>query len=156
MVTSGHQIGMGCEIEGKGVTSTRDQHVVQLSSGHAGERTGEGKADCTEGLKFNFEYNNLTDIMFVDLLPSVQLDSRVVVIDIGDELGFAGQVQVRVDIEKQIFYGLTIQNYSGFKRKLQWRYRMWSIQAAILFLVKTLMAGLNIDRSSHHHALPCL
>jgi hypothetical protein len=146
---------MGCEIKGESVQGADNQHMVQLSGGHANAGIIEGKGGSTESLRFIFEYNDLTDVMFVDLAP-VQNDSRVIVVDIGDEIGFAGQVQVRVDIERQIFYGLTIQNYSGFKRKLLWRYRMWSIQSAILLLIQTLMAGLNIDRSSHRHALPCL
>lgn len=97
----------------------------------------------------------LTDVMFADLRP-MEEGSHVTVIDIGAELGFSGQLQVRVDLEKQIFYGLTIQNFSGFKRKLQWRYRMLSIQAALRFLIDTLIAGLRLEQSSHHPALPCL
>ena len=103
-------------------------------------------------MKINLKYNDLTDVMFVDLLP-LEENSRVVVIDIGDQLGFGGQVQVRVDLEKQIFYGLTIQNYSGFRRKLLMRYGMWSMQRALRLLVTTLMAGLSLDRHSNHQAL---
>lgn len=101
-----------------------------------------GKGHLQEDL--NLEYNDLTDVMFVDLMP-IQEGSRVVVIDIGDRMGFPGQVQVRVDIEREIFYGLTIQNYSGFKRSLKWRYRMWSIQSALMFFISILRAGLNIE-----------
>ena len=85
--------------------------------------------------------------MFVDLLP-LEEGSNVTVIDIGEEIGFPGQIQVRVDNERQIFYGLTIQNYSGFRRKILWQYRMWSMQRAITLLVYTLIAGLGIDRRS--------
>lgn len=151
MVASGHQISMGCAVKNQSVSRARNQHMVQLSSGAVGEGAGKGKSHFKEEL--NLEYNNLTDVMFVDLMP-MQEGSHVVVIDIGDRVGFPGQVQVRVDIEREIFYGLTIQNYSGFKRSLKWRYRMWSIQSALQFLISILRAGLNIDRQSHNHALP--
>jgi len=102
-----------------------------------------------QGIKITLNYNRLTDVMFVDLLP-LEEGSRVDVLDIGDEIGFPGQVQVRVDRKRQIFYGLTIQNYTGFRRKILWQYRMWSIQCAIKLLVSTLLAGLDID----HRATP--
>jgi hypothetical protein len=126
--------------------------MVQLSRGHACEGISKGKDNFKEGMNINLEYNELTDVMFADLRP-MQEGSHVTVIDIGDQIGFCGQVQVRVDLEKQIFYGLTIQNYSGFKRRLQWRYRMLSIQAALRFLINTLMAGLRIEQNGHHGAL---
>ena len=149
MVTSGHQISMGREIEdGTAITSAPDQHMVQLSGESAAKGTGQGENT------FQLEYNELTDVMFVDLAPLCE-DSRVCVIDVGDQVGFPGQIQVRVDLEKQTLHGLTIQNYSGFKRKLMWRYRMWSIQAALRFLVSILIAGLNIDQRSHHPAIGC-
>ncbi len=88
--------------------------------------------------------------MFVDLLP-LEEGSHVEVMDIGDNLGFPGQIHVRVDLERQIFYGLTIQNYSGFKKKLLWRYRMWSMKSAIQLLIYTLIAGLGIDSRNNRH-----
>ncbi len=89
--------------------------------------------------------------MFVDLWP-LEEGSHVEVLDIGDNLGFPGQIQVRVDLRRQIFYGLTIQNYTGFKKKLLWRYRMWSMKSALRLLVYTLIAGLGIDnRKNHQH-----
>lgn len=128
--------------------------MVQLSRGDVADRVGEGANNPQEGMNIHLEYNELTDVMFADLRP-MQEGSHITVIDIGEQLGFSGQVQVRVDLENQIFYGLTIQNFSGFKRKLQWRYRMWSVQAALRFLINTLVAGLRLDQNSHHHALPC-
>jgi hypothetical protein len=153
MVTSSHQIGMGCEIESENSARAGNQHVVQRSGGLTGERVGERKSD-QEGLNITLQYNELTDVMFVDLLP-LQENSRVEVVDIGDKIGFSGQIQVRVDMENQIFYGLTIQNYSGFRRKLLWRYRMWSMQSALYFLINTLMVGLSIDRHSNRPAITC-
>src|SRR5438552_1341186 len=149
MVTSGHQTGMGRAIKDQSGQGADNQHMVQLSRGDACKRNGEGKNNFKEGMNINHEYNELRVVMFADLRP-VEEGWRVTVIDIGDQIGFCGQVQVRADLEKQIFYGLTLQNYSGLKRKLQWRYRMWSIQAALQFLINTLMAGLRIEQGSHH------
>jgi len=98
--------------------------------------------------EMTFEHNALTDVMFVDLC-CIQEGDKVEVIDVGTPLGFPGQIQVRVNREKEVIYGLTIQNYSGLRRRLLWRYRMWSIQSAIRFMVVTLLVGLGIDQNSH-------
>lgn len=129
MVTSDHQISMGCEIEDRRPEARpNDKHMVQLPAVSPAKGTGEGETT------FQLEYNELTDVMFIDLEP-LRDGSNVSVIDIGDKAGFPGQVQVRVDLEQQIFFGITIQNYSGFRRRLLWCYRMWSMQAALRFLL---------------------
>jgi len=127
-----------------------NQHVVLLPAGTTGRGTEKREADFS----MKFDHNPITDVMFLDVCPVSEGD-RVAVIDVGEQLGFPGQVQARVNLEKEVFYGLTIQNFSGFKRRLQWRYRMLSIQRALQFLVLTLLAGLRIDQSatSQRHAL---
>jgi hypothetical protein len=103
-------------------------------------------------MTLTFEHNSVTDVMFIDLCP-MQSGDNVEVVEVGEHLGFPGQIQARVNREKEVFYGLTIQNYSGLKRKLQWQYRMFSIQRALRFLVLTLLVGLRIDQSAHRPAL---
>lgn len=153
MGTCSHQKRMGDEVQDEARTRASDQYMVQLPGESTGTRISQRTGDSEENsVRLNFKYNDLTDVMFVDLLP-LEDNSRVVVIDIGDQLGFGGQLQVRVDLQNQIFYGLTIQNYSGFRRKLLWKYGMWSIQNALRLLVITLMAGLSLDRHSNHSAL---
>jgi hypothetical protein len=131
---------------------TSHQHVVRVPASAAGRRTEKGEADFPMTLRF--DHNPVTDIMFLDVCP-VNEGDHVVVIDVGEQLGFPGQIQARVNVEKEVFYGLTIQNFSGFKRRLQWRYRMLSIHRALRFLVLTLLAGLRIDQNvaPERHAL---
>jgi hypothetical protein len=156
MASRRHQNNVGQEIEGKSRAGARDQHVVQLPAAEVGTGVRERQINPTEGMSIHKAYNDLTDVMFVDLRP-IEEGSKVDVIDVGDQIGFSGQIQIRVDLEREIFYGLTIQNYTGFRKKLLWRYRMLSIQAALQFLITTIMVGLKIDRQSRHvHALPCL
>jgi hypothetical protein len=88
------------------------------------------------------------DVLFVDLCDALPTD-RIDVVDVGDQAGFPGLIQVRVNREKQILYGVTIQNYSAFKRKLLWTYRMASVHHAIVLLIMGLMAGFRAD---HHSA----
>jgi hypothetical protein len=145
---------MGNAVKDETRTGPSNQHMARLSRGRVTDPTDQGPDHSSKKLKFNFEYNNLTDLMFVDLAP-VEAGARVEVYEIGDNVGFPGQIQVRVNVEREIVYGLTIQNFTGFKRKLLWRYRMWSIQSALQFLVSILLAGLNLDRSSHRRSLPC-
>lgn len=147
MASSGHQIEMDRSVE-----SSTHQHMVLDNPGPVTRRTSKGPEGMAQ--EMTFEHNALTDVMFVDLC-SVQPGDRVEVLDVGGPLGFPGQIQFRVNREKEVIYGLTIQNYSGLRRKLWWQYRMWSIQSAMRFLVITLLAGLRIDQSSHsdRHAL---
>lgn len=147
MDSGGHYVGSGTEIEIQSGECPPNQHLVQHSARPIEKGTGQGPSDLAQGVTIHLQHNRLTDVMFVDLLP-LEEGSNVTVIDIGEEIGFPGQIQVRVDNERQIFYGLTIQNYSGFRRKILWQYRMWSMQRAITLLVYTLIAGLGIDRRS--------
>jgi hypothetical protein len=128
------------------------QHVVLVSPSATGRRIEKGEADFP--MKLQFDHNAITDIMFLDVCPVAEGD-QVAVVDVGVQLGFPGQIQARVNLDKGVFYGLTIQNFSGFKRTLQWRYRMFSIQRALRFLVLTLLAGLRIDQNAapQRHAL---
>jgi hypothetical protein len=105
-----------------------------------------------EEVSVRMDYNSYTDVMFVDVCP-VPEGSRVQVYDFGEALGFPGQIQIRVDSKREVLYGMTIQNYSGFKRKLKWRYRMWSVQRALELLIATLRAGLGVDDHHDHPAL---
>src|SRR5580658_10003189 len=93
-------------------------------------------------MNIRMDYNPRTDVMFVDLCP-VRAGEQVEVIDVGEMLGFVGQVQVRLDPTRHTLYGITIQNYRGFRRKLLWHYRMWSMRRALEFLVTTLRAGVG-------------
>jgi hypothetical protein len=97
--------------------------VVLTSAGPIVRRTWKGPSNLSKSMTITFEHNSVTDIMFVDLCP-VENGDNVEVIDVGKDLDFPGQIQARVNREKEIFYGITIQNFSGLKRALQWRYRM--------------------------------
>lgn len=124
-----------------------DRNVVFDTRRSTGERTGKrsGCLATKDGqMKFTLEHNPFTDVLFVDLAP-LEPESKVEIIELGYVLGFPGQIQARVDRDKQIFYGMTIQNYSGFRRTLLWSYRMWSVQRALQLLVTTIMAGLCIE-----------
>jgi len=63
-------------------------------------------------MTFTFDHNPLTDVMFVDVRP-LDKGAHISVVDIGDSLGFPGQVQLRVDLENEVVYGIIIQNYGG-------------------------------------------
>jgi hypothetical protein len=85
-----------------------------------------------------------TDVMFVDLCEASPND-LIDVVDVGEQVGFPGQIQVRVNRDKQILYGITIQKFSRFKRSLFWKYRMASVRHALFLLVIGLCAGLRLE-----------
>jgi len=130
----------------------RDQHMVLATSGPTTRRIEKRKTPSGGEVTFTFEHNSLTDVMFIDI-RSPEKDEKVEVIDVGECVGFPGQVQVRVNTEKELFYGMTIQNFSGFKRTLQWRYRMFSVQNALKLFIMALLAGLRIEQMGHRPAL---
>lgn len=131
-----------------------DQHVVLNSTRSHGQRTGQRATDLAkEEMNVQMEYNPHTDVMFVDLCP-VNEGDRVDTFDVGEMLQFPGQIQVRINRQKRMIYGITIQNYSGFRRKLVWRYHTLSVRRALWLIVTTLMAGLMID-SGRQPALSC-
>lgn len=137
---------MGKNIQTRGCETADGEYLVLNSRGQAKSRAGKGAVVMAQEVAFKFEHNPLTDVMFVDIRP-LEKDSIVETMDIGEAVGFPGQVQVRVDPERQILYGLTIQNFTGFRRRLLWRYRMASFQRAIQLLVSMLIAGLRIEQN---------
>lgn len=100
----------------------------------------------------SFEHIKSTDVIFVDIVTP-KADAKITTIDVGDMLGFPGQVLARVDYENEILYGLTIQNATSFKRKLLWKYRMANAKQALSLMVASIKAGLRIEERRHAHAL---
>jgi hypothetical protein len=100
------------------------------------------------------EHVKSTDVMFVDLVEP-KADVKITTIDIGENLGFPGQVLARVDYDNEVLYGLTIQNATSFKRKLLWKYRMASAKWALELMLASVKVGLCLEekRPGHMHAL---
>jgi len=111
-------------------------------SGATGERS---LALAEEEIKLSYEKH--TDVMHVDLCFPLEGD-KVDVVDVGEFTGFPGQVVARINREKQVIYGLTIQNFSGFRRRLLWQYKMASMHRALQLIINLLLAGLCIDRNN--------
>ena len=68
MGTCSHQKRMGDEVQSKAAHGAIDQHgTSQKSIGtRISQRTGDPEENA---LSINLKYNDLTDVMFVDLLP---------------------------------------------------------------------------------------
>jgi hypothetical protein len=94
-----------------------------------------------------FEYSRHADVMFVDYRETPE-GVTVDTVEIGDMVGFPGQVQARVNHAEKILYGITIQNYSGFRRRLVWHYKTAAVRDTILLLLKSILAGSLIDSHS--------
>jgi hypothetical protein len=134
MPTSSRQIPTLAEKES-------DHHVLRGS----GESDSERTCAVGENVKITMDYDRNTDVMFLDLCGEPP-HARIEVFDIGDHVGFPGQVLARVDAENGMVYGITIQRYSAFKHKLMWGYRMASIRRALQLFVNTLVAGACMTR----------
>jgi hypothetical protein len=79
-------------------------------------------------------HRKTTDVAHIEIVDPLPSDP-VEVLDAGDQLGFPGQVLIRFNPETGTVYGITIQGYSSFKRKLMWQNRTLRIQEAINALV---------------------
>lgn len=111
-------------------------------TGMGGSSQGPGVMALEQKMRMHFEPHG--NVMFVDICDASPND-RIDVIDVGEETGFPGLIQVRANRQKQILYGVTIQNYSSFKRKLLWNYRMASVHHALVLLLMGLLAGFRLD-----------
>ena len=103
--------------------------------------------------QMNLEYDRLTDVMHVDVCFPPD-GAHVDVIDVGDCLGFPGQIVARVNLDKRVVYGFTIQRFSAFKRTLLWQYRMASIRKALFLLLRTFRAVVWMDTGTPTAHLP--
>lgn len=99
-----------------------------------------------------FEHIKSTDVLFVDVEQPAE-GTRITTVDVGEMLGFPGQILARLDYENEILYGLTIQNATNFKRKLLWQYKMVNAKSAIELLVAAIRAGFCIEEQNPSHAL---
>jgi hypothetical protein len=122
-----------------------DRVVLRDQRGSGEGENPEGSCDLAH--KITMDYDRPTDVMHVDFCTPANND-RVDVLDVGEQAGFPGQVVARVNLERRIFYGITIQNFSSFKRRLFWMYRMASIQRALELMLNMLRAGLWIGRNN--------
>jgi hypothetical protein len=133
MSTSSHQVpGLAEETDNRDVSRTGLGEPSQGSCAVAIEKK----------MKMHFEPHG--NVMFVDICDALPTD-RIDVIDVGEATGFPGLIQVRANREKQILYGVTIQNYSSFKRRLLWNYRMASVHHALVLLLMGLLAGFRLE-----------
>lgn len=101
-----------------------------------------------EATKIKLEYEPQTDVMYVDLCEP-RSGAIIDVVDVGGDIGFPGQLLVRIDRDSEEMLGLTIQEYTSFKNRLLWKYRMISVQRAIGLLVNSLRAGFRRAHPSH-------
>jgi hypothetical protein len=106
-----------------------------------------------EAQELKLEYERATDVMYGDLCQPAT-DSQIDVFDVGDQIGFPGQVSVRVDRNNQVLLGITIERYSSFKRRLLWKYRMVSATSALNLLVSSLRVALTIGGNERGIVLP--
>jgi hypothetical protein len=106
-----------------------------------------------EAQDLKLEYERETDVMYGDLGPPSG-DALIDVFEVGDQIGFPGQVSVRVDRNNQKLLGITIERYSSFKRKLLWKYRMVSVTSALNLLVSSLRVALTIGGNERGLVLP--
>lgn len=147
MASCGHQTALD-----KNRESSHDQHVVVHAGRTFAGGVGKRSADMAKESQVSLEHNHITDVMFVDLCEVIP-GSYVEVLNV-NAMGFDGQIQARVDRERGIVYGLTIQNFKRFRRRLLWKKRMLSTRRAIEFLIAVLIAALDLDRR-HHLAGTC-
>lgn len=97
------------------------------------------------------DHNKSTDLLFVDLQKPTA-GAKITTVEVGEVIGFPGQILARVDYDNEILYGLTIQNATSFKRNLLWRYRMASAKFALQLVVASIRAGLCIEKHHPGHA----
>ena len=142
MSTGSHQIPRLAE-------EASDRDVLR----HRGEPDPcHGKSTVGEALTLKMQHEQHTDVMHVMLCDPAP-DDRIDVIEVGESLGFPGQILARVNLDRRVVYGVTILRYSSFKRRIMWHYHMASTQRALLFLIKTLCAGLRMDEHDHQLSL---
>ncbi len=101
-----------------------------------------------ETLSITFEHDDFTDVVYATM-KTPATHRHVQVIDVGEMVGFPGQVLARVDGENGELYGLTIENFSKFRRKLMRQYQVKSAQGALELMAQSLAAGLSVEHHSH-------
>jgi hypothetical protein len=102
--------------------------------------------------KIRLTHRRNTDVAHLDFCEALESET-VEVADFGDQIGFPGQVLVRFNPATGQVYGLTIQGYTSFKRKLMWKHRTLRFQAALEALVERIKELCGRTGAEHLPAL---
>lgn len=94
------------------------------------------------------EYERHTDVMHVDI-SEPRAGSVIDALEVGDQLGFPGQIVLRVERDTQTPVGISICRFRSFKRKLLWNYRIASFDKAIRLFVDFLRTGRYAGKLAH-------
>lgn len=98
-----------------------------------------------QNVTFQVIHEKHTDVAHVDLASPIP-GSVVDAVDVGDDLGFPGQIVARLDRNHNVLLGVSIQNFSSFKKELRLEYGISSPQRALRLLINSLRAGMHATR----------
>ena len=140
-------------VSSREVQAAREEPAgVVLRDQRRGCPPGNDEGSCVVAEEVILHHDRYTDVAHVDLHSPAE-NARVDVIDIGECLGFPGQIIARVNREENIVYGFTIQNFSGFRLKLFWMYKMASIKKALALMMNVVQTMLWIDSGNRPQRL---
>ncbi|MGC8548350.1 MAG: hypothetical protein ACP5M4_01510 [Acidobacteriaceae bacterium] len=89
----------------------------------------------------------------VDIAKPLE-NAEVEVREMGDLVGFPGQVLVRFDAQTGELYGMTFQRWSSMRRTLMWRHRTFVARKVRDELVAKIVDFFS--ENNHHHRQPAL
>jgi hypothetical protein len=87
-------------------------------------------------------YEKYSDVMYLEMATTPD-DAAIETVEVGESVGFPGQIVVRVDSRSGVLYGVTIERFSAVKRQLVRDERKKNIQAAIRELIERIIEVLH-------------
>lgn len=103
--------------------------------------------------EMKFTYRRNTDVAYVDIAEPLE-HAEIEVREIGEQVGFPGQVLARFDAQTGQLYGLTFQRWSAMRRTLMWRHRTFMARKVLNELVAKIVDFLG--ENNPHHQQPAL
>lgn len=91
---------------------------------------------------FTAEYEKYGDVMFLNIADT-PADAVIDTMDVGDQVGFPGQIVARFNAATGELYGVTIERYSVVKRKLEREEAKHNAKQALLRLLERIRAALS-------------
>jgi ribosome-associated translation inhibitor RaiA len=98
---------------------------------------------------FKANYEKYADVMFVDFTETPK-HADVDTFELGEQVGFPGQIVVRFNAESGDVYGVIIERYSAVEKKLKREAAKRNAKQALKQLVELILEALEIIRPSMH------
>lgn len=98
---------------------------------------------------FTADYEKYSDVMFLSIADT-PTDAVIETMEVGDKVGFPGQIVARYNAVTGELYGVIIERYSAVERKINRDEAKHNAKQALVHLLERVLAALSVACPGMH------